>query len=152
MHLKNRNHSFRASRARTGQALVESALILMVLLMSLIAIVDFAQLLFTRQMLVERTRSALRWGMIHAWDGTGDGIKNMILYNRPTVQGGGTFAGLTRSNIRVTYNAPTVANPNDTRLKVAIVDYRYRFFTPFLAKSFTNNSAVIESSPYLYRN
>ena len=152
MHLKNQNHRIRASRARTGQALVESALVLMVLLMSLIAIVDFSQVLFTHQMLVERTRSGLRWGMIHAWDGTGDGIRNMILYNQPTAAGGRTFAGLTPSNVSVTYSAPTVANPNDVRLKVAIVDYRYVFFTPFLAKSFTNNVAVIESAPYLYRN
>lgn len=152
MHLKNRNRRSLASRARKGQALVESALILMLLLMSLIAIVDFAQLLFTHQMLVERTRSGLRWGMIHAWDGTGDGIRNMILYNQPTVKSGGTLAGLTRSNIRVTYKPPTSANPNDTHLKVSIVDYKYRFFTPFLAKSFVNNTAVIESAPYLYRN
>lgn len=152
MHLKNQNHRIRASRARTGQALVESALVLMVLLMSLIAIVDFSQVLFTHQMLVERTRSGLRWGMIHAWDGTGNGIRNMILYNQPTTRSGATFAGLTPSNVSVTYSAPTAANPNDVRLKVAIVGYTYRFFTPFLAKSFTNNVAVVESAPHLYRN
>jgi len=152
MQLKNRNHNRLVPGARRGQMLVETALILMVLVMCLIAIVDFSQLLFTHQMLVERTRSGLRWGMIHAWDGTGDGIKNMILYNQSTAKAGATFSGLTRANIRVTYTAPTVADPNDARLMVAIVDYRYTFFTPFISKSFTNKNAVIESAPHLYRN
>jgi len=132
--------------------MLESALVLIVFLMVLFAIMDFSQVLFTHQMLVERTRSGLRWGMIHAWDGTGDGVANMIRYNQSTAGSGTAFMGLTRANISVIYSPPTAADPNDARLKVAIVDYRYRFVTPFLANSFTNNRAVIQSAPYLFRN
>jgi hypothetical protein len=128
--------------------MVESALVLVVFPMVLFAIMD----LFTHQMPVERTRSGLRWGMIHAWDGTGDEIANMIRYNQPTAGSGAAFMGLTRANISVTYSAPTVANPNDARLKVAMVNYNFRFVTPFLLNSFTNNRAVIQSAPHLYRN
>jgi len=149
MNLSHRRHY---SQGQRGQALVESALILMLFLMTLIAALDFSQVLFTHQMLVERTRSGLRWGMIHAWDGSGDAIANMILYNQSTAGTGGTFMGLTRANVSVTYTPATAANPNDVRLKVSIVDYKFRFFTPFIAKSFTNNRAVIESAPHLYRN
>jgi hypothetical protein len=134
--------------------MLESALVLIVFLMVLFAIMDFSQVLFTHQMLVERTRSGLRWGMIHAWDGTGDGIANMIRYNQSTAGSGTAFMGLTRANISVTYTLPTPTdpNPNDARLMVAIVDYNYQFVTPFLANSFTNNRAVIQSAPYMFRN
>ena len=63
---KNRNSRGRDPRRRGGQAILESALVLLVFLMVLFAIMDFSQVLFTHQMLVERTRSGLRWGMIHA--------------------------------------------------------------------------------------
>jgi hypothetical protein len=131
--------------------LIESALILQVFMMMLIAVMDFSQVLFTHQMLVERTRSGLRWGMIHE-DLTGDGIKNMIMYGQPTAGSGTAFLGLTRDNIDVTYFPQTDANPNDAVLKVRIVNYEYHLFTPFLAKSFKNDNAVIEAAPYLYRN
>lgn len=148
MRLKNPNPDLR--RRRRGQSLVEAALILVVVVSTIIAILDFSQLLFTHQLLVERTRAALRWGMIHKWDGTGDKIANMVIYGRPTGGTGPGVLGLTRSNVRVTLTPGTVANPNDARLTVAIVDYDYRFFTPFIAGKFRNNYAVVESSPYTY--
>ena len=153
MHRKNLNLNPQRRKGRRGQALVESALIMLVFLLTLIATLDFSQVLFTHQTLVERTRSGLRWGIIHSWDGTGDGIANIILYGQSAAKsGGGTFLGLKRDNIRVTYNAPTVDNPNDIRLQVAIVNYQFQFVTPFIAKTFTNNHAVVESAPILYRN
>lgn len=148
MRQKNPNPKIRAGRR--GQALVESALVLIVAISTIIAILDFSQLMFTHQLLVERTRNALRWGMIHKWDGTGDKIASMVLYGKPTGGTGPGVLGLTRANVRVTYSPGTAANPNDARLTVAIVDYDYRFFTPFIAGKFRNNFAVVESSPYIY--
>jgi Flp pilus assembly protein TadG len=148
MRQKNPNPDLRSRRR--GQSLVESALILLVAISTVIAILDFSQLLFTHQLLVERTRAALRWGMINKWDGTGDKIASMVLYGRPTGGTGAGVLGLTRSNVRVTLTPGTVDNPNDARLTVAIVDYDYRFFTPFIARKFRNNYAVVESSPYIY--
>jgi Flp pilus assembly protein TadG len=152
MRLKNLNHRPSRKQKQLGQALVESALVIFPLLLTLIAVLDFGQVLYTRQLLVERTRSAVRWGMINAWDGTGNGIANMIMYNQPTVKQSRTLLGLTRSNITVTYSPPTAADPNDQRLKVAIVGYHYRLLTPFIAGTFVNNCAVVESTPILYRN
>jgi hypothetical protein len=149
---KNQNSNPRKSRKRRGQALVESALTLMVFLMTLIGALDFCQLLFTHQMLVERTRSGLRWGMIHAWDGSGDSIANMVLYNQSTAKTTTGFLGLTRANVQVTFSPGPVGDPNESRLRISIVNYQYRFFTPFLARSFTNNTAVVESAPFMYRN
>lgn len=152
MRFKNLNHRSPRKQKELGQALVESALMIFPLLVTLIAVLDMGQVLYTRQLLVERTRSAVRWGMINAWDGTGNGIANMILYNQPTAKEGGTLLGLTRSNITVTYSPPTAADPNDQRLKVAIVGYHYQLLTPFISGKFVNNYAVVESTPILYRN
>ena len=33
--------------------------------------------------LVERVRSAVRWGVVRPWDGTGEQIANLILYDQP---------------------------------------------------------------------
>lgn len=148
MRQKNPNPDPRARRC--GQSLVESALVLLVAVSTIVAILDFSQLLFTHQLLVERTRKALRWGMINKWDGTGDKIASMVLYGKPTGGSGSAALGLTRANVRVTYTPGTTANPNDARLTVAIVDYDYRLFTPFIAGKFRNNYAVVESSPYSY--
>jgi len=136
--------------SRRGQALVESALVLIVVITTIIAIMDFSQLLFTHQMLVERARMGLRWGMINKWDGTGDQIANLVIYGRTSGGTGPGVLGLTRANVRVVYTPGTVDNPNDARITVSIVDYDYRFFTPFIAGKFRNNFAVVESSPYIY--
>jgi hypothetical protein len=151
MHPKNQNPSSSRRRKQGGQALVESSLTLLLFLMTLIAALDFSQLLFTHQMLVERVRVGLRWGMINSWDGTGDGIANVVMYNQPTAKTGGAYLGLTRANVQVAYSPATAANPNDVQVKVSIVNYRYQFLTPFIAHSFTNNGAVVETTPVTYR-
>lgn len=144
----------RSRKGRSGQALVESALILLLFITTLVGILDVSQLLFIHQSLVERTRDALRWGIVQPWDGTGAKIQNMVLYRTATAPSGiepPGFLGLVRANVLVTRTAGTVADPNDERLQIAIVNYNFNFFTPFIAKTFTNNSAVIESAPLLYR-
>ena len=109
-----------AKKGRRGQALIESALVLLSFLSILIGAFDFGQVLFFHQFLVERTRAGVRWGAVHAFDQTA--IKNMIRYNQPTQPDGvGPFLGLSDSNVAVTVfdsGAPT------ERIQVAIVDYQ----------------------------
>ena len=135
------------NKGRRGQALIESALILLSFLAILIGAFDFGQVLFFHQFLVERTRAGVRWGAVHAFDQTA--IKNMIRYHQPTQPAGAQpFLGLSDSNITVTVfdsGAPT------ERIQVAIVDYQYHFFSPWIAKTFTNNMAVVETLPTEYR-
>lgn len=140
-------------RRQSGQSLVETALVLLLFLCTLIAAVDFSQLLFTHQMLVERVRSGLRWGMINPWDGTGDAVANVIMYKHwNPQQKGAPFLGLKRENIEVIQTPGTGENPNDLRLRIRVVNYQFHFFTPFISRTFTNNYAVVESAPILYRN
>jgi Flp pilus assembly protein TadG len=149
---------------RKGQAALETALILLVFLATLIGAMDFAQILFVQQSLTERTRAALRWGVVRAWDGSGDQIANYVMYGQSTAPVGDNappaFLGLTRANVQVTYTPPpaggcaSCASPegNDEWIRVAIVNYQYRFFSPWIAGTFTNNNAVVMAAPMAYKD
>src|SRR5947208_1834536 len=144
MRQKNQNRNrievrFKQKRER-GQAFVESALILLVFLTTLIGAMDFGQLLFTHQLMVERVRAGVRWGVVNAWDGTGDQIANMVLYNSSTTpDGAAAFLGMTRANVSVVHTNATVSNPNDERITVSIVDYNFKFFSPWIARTYSGN-------------
>ena len=137
----------RRRSSQKGSSILESALILLLFVTTCIAIVDFAQLLWIHQALSEQVRNAVRWGMVQP-TGSTEQIKNMVLY-RDTTAGTNAFLGLTRDNVRVTYTAGTVANPNDSRVEVAIVNYQYHIFTPGIARNFVNNSAIIQTATVL---
>ena len=145
MRQKNRNHK------RAGHAMLESAMMLSVILSVLIGAFDFGQILFTRQMLVERVRIALRWGIVNAYDETK--VKNMVRYGQSTTPNGTpvSYLGLTSAQVSVVKTNGTTADPNDLRLTISIIDYQYKLFTPKIAKTFTDNYAVVESSPIVYR-
>ena len=135
-----------------GQAFVESALILLVFLATLIGAMDFGQLLFTHQLMVERVRAGVRWGAVNAFDGTGDQIANMVRYNSPTVPDGATpFLGMTRGNVSVVHTGATVANPNDERITVSIVNYNFTFLSPWIAHTYSGNNVAVESAPMQYK-
>jgi Flp pilus assembly protein TadG len=151
---RNPNRATRhCGKSRRGQAMVESALVLLAFIAIMVATMDFGHLLFSHHTMVERVRAALRWAVVNPYDGTGDKVANMILYQQPTVPQNpqSTFMGLARSNLQITYTAANTSNPNDERITVAIVDYQFRFFSPWIAGSFINNASVIESAAMLYK-
>jgi len=132
---------------RRGQALVETALILVSFLAILIGAMDFGQILFFHQSLVERVRSGVRWGAVHAYDETS--IKNMIRYNQTTQPDGvQPFLGIGDSNITVSV---LDSGASTERIQVAIVNYQFYFVSPWIAKTFTNDLAVVETLPTEYR-
>jgi Flp pilus assembly protein TadG len=134
------------------QAFLESALILLVFIASLIGAMDFGQLLFTHQLLAERVRAGVRWGAVHAWDGTGNQIANVVRYDSSTAPDGATsFLGLTRANVSVVHTAAAASNPNDERITVSIVDYNFKFVSLWIAKTYTGNYAVVETAPMQYK-
>jgi Flp pilus assembly protein TadG len=143
MQQKNQNRKRKRER---GQALVEGALIIIVFLASLIGAMDFGQLLFTHNLMVERVRAGVRWGVANSWDGTGDRIANVVRYNNSTVGDGATpFLGLTRDNVSVVRTLGTTANPNDQIITVSIVGYDYKLFSPWIAHTYTGNYVAVES-------
>ncbi len=135
--------------------MVEAALVLMTFLALAISVLDFGQVMITHHMMVERVRNSLRWAVTQPYDGTGDQIRNMILYNQPTMPVGvhttQTFLNLTTSNIQVNYTAPDSTNPNDERVFVAVVNYPYQFVSPWIAKAVTGARPVVQSAAMIYK-
>lgn len=128
------------SRRQRGSNLVEAALVLLTFLLLLIGIVDFGQVLYFHQVLVERARTAARYGAIHPTDTTG--IQNMAVYNTATTTGSPTavVGGLTTSMVDVQNPGN---NSNEARVVVTISGYTIQFLSPYIAQSFTNRPIVV---------
>jgi Flp pilus assembly protein TadG len=61
--------------------MVEATLVLLVFFTLLLGVIDCGQVLFAHQSLVERVRSAVRWGVVHPWnEKTGsEAVVNLVL-------------------------------------------------------------------------
>lgn len=132
---------------------MEAALSLTVFIALMISAFDLGQMLFFHQALVERVREAVRWGTLNQYDGTGNQIANIVLYHNTANPGGGTptFLKLTRDNVNVEYQAGTLDNPNDERIRVTIVNYSYEFISPWIAGVFVHSNPVSASAPMVYK-
>jgi hypothetical protein len=136
-------------RNQRGQSLIEGTLVMLVFFALMFGVIDCGQVLVTHQTLVERVRSAVRWGAVRPWDGTGEQVANLILYNQPeeprsTIDG---YMGLTRENVQVRYQPAAPSRPDDELLSVAIVNYRYHFMSPWISGTFINPRPVLISAP-----
>ncbi|HEV2202684.1 MAG TPA: TadE/TadG family type IV pilus assembly protein [Bryobacteraceae bacterium] len=142
-----------AERCERGQTLIESTLVLLAFFALLFGVVDCGQVLVAHQALVERVRSAVRWGVVRPWDGTGDQVANLVLYNQPDEPRAATdgYLGLTRENVQVRYQPPIPARPDDETLSVAIVNYRYRFMSAWVTEAFVSPRPVLIAAPMAYR-
>ena len=128
------------SARKRGQAMIEGALITLLLAAVLIAIFDLGLVLFIHQTFANSVRSAVRYGVVNPYDPTV--IKNMVLYGQPTAGATGVF-GLTAGMVSV---ARIDAGTNDQRIVVTISGYPYRFFSPWIAGAF-NGRAIMASLP-----
>jgi len=120
---------------------VEATLVLLVFLALLLGVIDCGQVMYSHEVLQERVRSAVRWGSLHPFDGTGDEVANLILYAQPTAPGAllPAFLGLTRANIQV--------RATEEVLTVSIVNYRSHFFSPWFASPIITPRPVMVSAP-----
>jgi len=138
-----------------GQSIVEATLVLMVFFTLLLGLIDCGQVLFAHQSLVERVRSAVRWGVVHPWNQEtgGDAIVNLVLYNQTEAPRGNPpgFLGLQRENIVVRHQPPTADRPDDETLGVTIVNFRSQFFSPFVARAVVSSRAVSITAPMAFR-
>ncbi len=141
----------KTTRGRRGQGLVEAALVLLVFFALLLGVIDCGRVLYAHQALVERVRSSVRWGTIHPYDGTGEQIANLVLYDQlnPPLASSGGFLGLTRANVQVRYQAPSPERPDDEMLTVAIVNYESHFFSPWIARTIVSPRPVLISAPIM---
>lgn len=119
-----------------GQALVEGALILVVALALLLGIFDLGQIMFIHQTLVERTRSAARWGAVNTYNQTS--IQNLVLYGTAAPgQGAQPIFNLTPSNVNVQHlNAGTA----EDSVSVTVSGYQVDFFSAAFVPMLTGQS------------
>ena len=150
------------SRGQRGQALVEAVLTLTAFVVIFLGMIEIGEILYIHQTLVERTRSAVRWGAVNAWDNTNSPtqIGNVVLYGTPTPDPSSSpIFGLTSSNVSVTRPQPDYSAAD--RVVVAVSGYSLTFFTSAIAKLSGGNSnpsaqftglTIQESLPYEVTN
>jgi hypothetical protein len=128
--MDNRTEENRSWRSRKGGSVLESGLVLLLLLITIIGVFDMGQLLFFHQTFRERVRAGVRYAVVHTYDA--QQIRNMVLYNSPTAPPGdppGLF-GLRPAMVTVTrYDQGTA----DDRIEVRISSYPFTFLSPLLA-------------------
>jgi hypothetical protein len=140
-------------RSERGQTLIEGALALIVFFSLLFGVIDCGLILVRHQSLVERVRSAVRWGVVRPWDGSGEQIANLILYDQPTEPAGAneSYLGLTRENVQVRYQPASPERPDDEMLSVSIVNFHHQFLSPWITQVFINPRPVLISAPMAYK-
>ena len=136
--------TLRRNRSQKGQTLIESALVILVLLCTLLGIIDFGQVLFFHQTLVERARAGVRWAAVQN-PIVSDNVKNYVVTNTSDGSGTPILGNLTNSNVTVTQTG--TAGCDDARVTVQIVNYPFQFFSPILARTFVNKP-IIETLPW----
>lgn len=143
----------RRARSERGQTLIEGALALMVFFALLFGVIDCGLMLVRHQALVERVRSAVRWGVVRPWDGSGDQIANLILFEQTTEPSGASagYLGMKRENVQVRYQPASPARPDDETLSVSIVNFQYQFLSPWITQIFVNPRPVLITAPMAYK-
>jgi len=111
-----------------GQTLVETALVILPFVLTLLGAFDVGQVLFLYATFHERARAGVRYAVVHSYDEPT--IQNFVVYNSATPAGPRLF-GLQTTMVTVTrYDQGT---END-RIEVKISDYPVRFFSPLLSR------------------
>ncbi|MEQ1947210.1 MAG: TadE/TadG family type IV pilus assembly protein [Bryobacteraceae bacterium] len=143
----------RRTKNQRGQSMIESTFVLVIFFSLLFGVIDIGQVLVAHEALVERVRSAVRWGVVRPYDGTGDQVANLILYGRSdepnqTTEG---YLGLKRGNVQVSYRPAAPERPDDESITVAIINYEYHFLSPYFVRTMVNPRPVLESAPMAYK-
>jgi Flp pilus assembly protein TadG len=146
----NRMGGNTSQRRRTskGNAMLETALIFLVFVPMLLGAFDFGQFLFIHQALVERARSAVRWGAINdPTDSTS--ITNMMLYNQAAAPPSGTasYFNVTAANVAVTNPG---SGTDNYYLNLRISGYSYTVLSPYIGGSYTGPSITVSVPLGLY--
>lgn len=115
--------------ARKGSALAESALVIIPLVSIVAAVLDFGQLLFVHQSIVEASRKAACYGIVTASDEAA--IRNIVIRDGPASPSNAQrrfnldayMAAVSRRN----------AGASSGRIEVKLSNYPFQVNTPFIA-------------------
>jgi len=133
--------SMKSTNCERGQAMVELALLLVVLLAALIGIIDWSWTMFTQESLVSRASMAARSGAVHLF--TSWAVQDLVLYGVTPCSGCTAAFGLTSANVSVNL-VPATYTPEDNgqnittcQIVVTISGYTVNHFTPVFNSSIT---------------
>jgi Flp pilus assembly protein TadG len=133
--MRAKTRSSQRPRTQRGQAMVETALILMLLLGMILFIMDMGRVLLMEQFVTERAREGARYAVVNNWDSTA--VANYVVYGSSTAPNGGGpgFLGLTTSEV----NFSTIADTGigDGRDQVTVSGVHFPIFIPFIAGTYT---------------
>ncbi|MEO8100288.1 MAG: TadE family protein [Acidobacteriota bacterium] len=123
-------------RNQRGQTLIEGTLVMLVFFALLLGVVDFGQVLFSHQSLVERVRASVRWGSLHP-DGGVDPVRNMVLYGTAVPnESAKPYLGMKPENVVVEFQNQPAELP---MLHVEIVNYEAQLFAPWWSADSANH-------------
>ncbi len=133
----------KSMKKESGQAMLESAMVLLIFLVVFIGILDFGQFFYFHQSLTDRVRAGARYGSVHTCTvpATCSEAVNYTIYNDPTLTTGGALlpclAGECASNATVTaaVTTPVGGSIEDTRITVTISNYPFNFILPYFQRS-----------------
>jgi Flp pilus assembly protein TadG len=134
--------SQRRQKHSKGAVFLETGLVFVIFAFMLMGAFDFAQFLFIHQALVDRARSAARWGALSDPTNT-SAIQNMVLYNQTTAPSGvssGIF-GLTSSMVQV--STQDTSSSDNYRLTVLITNYPYQMISPIIGGTYNGPNITI---------
>ncbi len=142
-----------AHPGRRGAAVVEASLILMLFLVLLFSIFDFAFATFQRQTILHSARTAARWGVVAKWDcdvggcdpapqeaATIEAITNMVVYGSPEGGTHGIF-GLTPSMVHVTRVG--MRHAVEEKLVITVDEFPLIFITPGFSGRYTGRPITV---------
>jgi Flp pilus assembly protein TadG len=134
--------SRRRQKHSKGAVFLETGLIFVVFVFMLMGAFDFAQFLFIHQALVDRARSAARWGALSDPTNT-SAIQNMVLYNQTTAPAGASSGifGLTSDMVQV--STQDTSSSDNYRLTVLITNYPYQLISPIIGGTYTGPNITI---------
>ncbi len=139
--MRNRISPQRQKRSK-GAVFIETALVFVIFVFMLMGAFDFGQFLFIHQALVDRARSAARWGALSDPTNT-TAIQNMVLYNQTTAPVGATSGifGLTSDMVQVATQDTTTSD--NYRLTVLITNYPYEMISPIIGGTYNGPNILI---------
>lgn len=126
----------RRRQKQSGQAMLESALVLLIFLCIFIGILDFGQFLYFHQALVDRARAGARYAAVNP-SATNTQIQNFTVYNDPDVSTGSPLiSGLTTTMVSALRSGTPGAS--NATAGVRISNFPFQFFSPYITGTFTN--------------
>ena len=125
-------------KSEKGQALVEFAMVALLLFTLVLGIIEFGRALWTWNTIAQATRAGARYGAVAIPTSDDGEVIKVVVYNDPNANSSSkpVVPGLTETNVRVRYltnNGSLAANKTTADLiEISVVNFQFNFLVPLL--------------------